>query len=252
MKKNFHILNGDALKERFPTNIPGTQIILRECLVDGPVNILTDPTSLSKFYETRSFFLFENYGIEKSIYHNTSMSEIERIRNIPVNAEVYLWFEDDLFCQVNMWFVCFLLSSNNEITTSLVRPPLAYLNDELPASALQYGFGGLDTTLLKTAFRNTHHLQDEDLNNFAQLWEAYQEKNEIKLLEIANQLSIRFDFIQPAVKACVNHWAGQPTILLQEIINELKTDNFGEIFQAFSKRGAIYGFGDLQVKRLLG
>jgi hypothetical protein len=34
-------------------------------------------------------------------------------------------------------------------------------------------------------------------------------------------------------------------------MDELGTTDFGLIFKEFNKREAIYGFGDLQVKRLL-
>ena len=37
MKIKFHVLNGDALKEQFPPTITGDIIVIRECLVDGPV-----------------------------------------------------------------------------------------------------------------------------------------------------------------------------------------------------------------------
>ncbi|GJM35445.1 MAG: hypothetical protein DHS20C18_44460 [Saprospiraceae bacterium] len=36
-EKQYHILNGDSLKEQFPENIQGEIIIARECLVDGSV-----------------------------------------------------------------------------------------------------------------------------------------------------------------------------------------------------------------------
>ena len=251
MKKVFHILNGDALKEIFPNNISGEQIIMRECLVDGPVGNSTDPHSLSKFYEIRSSFLHDHYGIKKSIYHNTSMSAIEWIRQIQKNTQVYLWFEDDLFCQVNMWFVCSLFVSKNEVTTSLVRPPLAYSSDTIPNNALQYGFGGLTTPLLESAFDHALPISNQELLSFSRLWQAYVNRDEIKLLEISKLLEKTFDFISPAVNACIELWADHPKQLLDQIKTELKTDNFGKIFQAFNERGAIYGFGDLQVKRIL-
>ncbi len=37
MRKQYHILNGDSLKEQFPENIQGDIIVARECLVDGNV-----------------------------------------------------------------------------------------------------------------------------------------------------------------------------------------------------------------------
>lgn len=37
---------------------------------------------------------------------------------------------------------------------------------------------------------------------------------------------------------------------LQQIIDELGTEEFTLVFREFCKREGIYGFGDLQVKRL--
>jgi hypothetical protein len=43
---DYHILNGDALKGQFPSEIPGQLIVARECLVDGDVS----GESLSEFF----------------------------------------------------------------------------------------------------------------------------------------------------------------------------------------------------------
>jgi len=43
---------------------------------------------------------------------------------------------------------------------------------------------------------------------------------------------------------------GRPKISLIQIMNELKSEEFAPVFREFSKRESIYGFGDLQVKRL--
>ena len=58
MKKQYHILNGDALKEVFPKSIPGDLIITRECLVDGNVK----GKNRNDFYRNRAEFLSNNYG----------------------------------------------------------------------------------------------------------------------------------------------------------------------------------------------
>ena len=38
MRKQYHILNCDSLKEQFPENIQGELLVARECLADGNVN----------------------------------------------------------------------------------------------------------------------------------------------------------------------------------------------------------------------
>ena len=61
MKVQHHILNGDALKEQFPTDkIDGHLIVCRECLIDG--NIQGD--SLMEFWDNRAEFIEKNYSLE--------------------------------------------------------------------------------------------------------------------------------------------------------------------------------------------
>lgn len=72
----------------------------------------------------------------------------------------------------------------------------------------------------------------------------------------ADTIKERFSFITPAIKAQIDRIPkgnnpSRPTRVLLEIMDELQTENFGEIFQEFSKRENIYGFGDVQVQALL-
>jgi len=76
------------------------------------------------------------------------------------------------------------------------------------------------------------------------------------MIRIAEKLNDRFSFLIYAVQAHkdrlpLNGNSGRPTQTLIRIMNELNTAEFGPIFREFSKREAIYGFGDLQVKRML-
>ena len=92
----------------------------------------------------------------------------------------------------------------------------------------------------------------EDLSKF---WSYYQSEELSKLRQLANQLSSDYPFLLPAVAAHIERIPdgqnlGRPINSLVAIIKELKTKEFGPVFREFSKRESIYGFGDLQVKRL--
>ncbi|UTW61268.1 DUF1835 domain-containing protein [bacterium SCSIO 12741] len=240
MPNNFHILNGDALREQFPKHLHGEIIIARECLVDGPVN----GNTLVEFYTTRAQFISEFYGdYSTQDYWDDTVSELEKIRNIPEDGEVNLWFEDDLFCQVNFWFVAHLLFENRVKSVFLIRPK----NHNL------YGFGTYSTEQLEHLLEEK--IQIESLKPFAQLWKFYQNDELEALRMAADELSVSYPFVTPAVKAHLERIPngenpGRPIAALQSIMQELNTDKFGPIFQEFCKRQSIYGFGDLQVKRL--
>lgn len=97
MLKQYHILNGDCLFKIFPKNLQGEIIIWREALIDGPV-------SRDNFFQDRERFISENYSAEGN-YSEMVLKEFEKISNISENEKVFLWFEEDAFCQVNLWFL---------------------------------------------------------------------------------------------------------------------------------------------------
>ena len=242
MTQSIHILNGKALKQQFPEQLDGEIIVFHECLVDGNV----EGDSLQEFFEVRSRFISTFYqGIDKDDYYHLTVSELEKIKLLPDSAVINLWFEDDLFCQVNFWFlVHYLFNLNPSWKLYLVRPPAL---DHL-------GFGGLNQEELVTAFHNKIYL--DETGSIAMLWRAYKTNDKEKLAGLARSLLGIFPFISKAVTAHLEripteHHPGRPKLSLIKIMKELKTDEFDPVFRAFSKRESIYGFGDLQVKRLL-
>ena len=240
MRKQVHIVNGDSLKEQFPKEIDGELIIARECLVEGNV----DGDDFDTFFENRAEFIFQNYGDSNEDYQNKVRAEFQKIQNVESGAEINLWFEDDLFCQVNFWFVTyFLLQNRTEGKVYLIRPKVHN----------QYGFGGLNKSELISAYKNRQEIKE--LDRLADLWINYRNEEWKNLMSTADGIKNNFPFIVPAVEAQieripVDNNPGRPTRVLLEIMDELQTENFGEIFQEFSKRENIYGFGDLQVKSL--
>jgi len=73
--KQYHVLNGDALKKQFPKGISGELIVICECLIEGS----SDKNNLKEFFEKRTQFLFETYEIPKDWYHTKTESEFNRI-----------------------------------------------------------------------------------------------------------------------------------------------------------------------------
>ena len=240
MNKQVHILNGDSLKHQFPKSLHGEQIIARECLVDGDVQ----GDTLDEFFETRATFISENYGESKDEYYIKAKSEFLKIAEIEDSIEINLWFEDDLFCQVNWWFVLHLLQhfkKSNPIY--LVRPKVDR----------RYGFAGHSEMELAERFHD--RVRVERSNKISSLWSHYQSHDTMRLQKTAEELKNEFPFIHEAVIAHLeripkNESMGRPKESLKSIIEELNTRDFGPVFQEFNRRETIYGFGDLQVKRL--
>jgi len=243
MTNLYHILNGDCLKEQFPKSLEGDVLVARECLVDGEVT----GDSLEELFVTRAKFIGSQYvGYTEADYFKKNVPEFEKILNIPTGAEVNLWFEDDLFCQVNLWFTAFILTENDRnYSTYLIRPKIG----------VEYNFGGMSESELITAFRERTKIEVSELAKFRRLWLCYQQNNREEMLKIAKDLTDRYLFLLPAIDAQLerdpaNGTLGRPQRTLIEIIDELQTDKFELVFQEFCKRESLYGFGDLQVKRM--
>ncbi len=243
MRKQYHILNGDSLKEQFPDNIKGELIVARECLVDGNV----DGYDLTELFHSRAQFISENYeGYKEKDYYEKTVPEFHKIQNITEDSDIHLWFEDDLFCQVNLWFVINLIYENyKNQQVFLIRPKTNY----------EYNFGGMNKEELLNEFRNKIKIELFELKELSKLWKLYQQGDCDEMIRIAERLDKRFPFLIYAIKAHRDRLPrdgnlGRPTQTLIQIMDELNTVEFDAIFREFNRREGIYGFGDLQVKRL--
>jgi hypothetical protein len=239
----YHILNGDSLKAQFPADISGEIIVAREALLDGEVKA----NSLEQFFKVRADFMHTHYEVPRAEYLEKSVKEINKILDIPAESEINLWFEDDLFCQVNLWFIADLLfQQSKDFTIYLVRP----------TKEISYnGFAWLTSDGLENALKQRVFISN-DLISFSELWKAYQNQDPTKLKEIADRLANSYPFIPPTVNAQLGrmHYSNgmnEVEAIISKLIDELSTEEFVPIFKAFNKQAGIYGFGDLQVERLL-
>ncbi len=101
----YHILNGDGLAHSF--NLVGEKIICRECLIEGEVF----SKSLQDFWKVRANFIKQSYNDDN--YFEKVKGEFDKFDKISKNDEVNLWFGNEVFCQVNLWFCLSVLQNSN-------------------------------------------------------------------------------------------------------------------------------------------
>ncbi len=235
-----HVLAGDALAENFKNGaIDGEIIVCRECLVEGNLKA----ASLEDFWETRAEFITESYGASKADYFSGVVGEFERLKNLAsVRAEVNLWFEYELFCQVNLWFCLYNL---RESDAKLFRvAPVVRKSEEI-----WKGFGKLGTEDLEKCFARRVEFTEEEISLGANLWNAYQNADYQSLEKLSETKSACFPYLKEVCRAEIEK-NSRPKEILQGIIANGKSD-FAEIFPEFSNQAGVYGFGDAQVKRIM-
>lgn len=238
----YHILNGDALKIQFPQKeIPGQLIIAKECLIVGPVK----PTNTSNFWQIRKNYLTQSYG-NLHDYDTEVRHEFEKIKHIDRDSEIHLWFEEDLFCVVNMWFSVHLILAHQP------TPKVSWIK---PKSNNWWGFGGMSPEELVDAYVQKIPISNIELQQLNLCWEAFQRKDFSGLKRLAASLVQTFPQIEAVVQAHIDRFPeneqwGRPEKRLSDILKAHSNWSFGQIFRAFNETEGIYGFGDLQVKEL--
>ncbi len=242
----YHLLNGDALQERFlATKLAGEVIIDRECLIVGDVS----GDTLAHFWAARASYIEATYQETRSTYYSRVVGEFERIIEAPDQSEFNLWFGYDLFCQVNMWFVLSLLYTQSKAHTICVVYPIF-----LPADAIWNDFGRATVADFRTCFAGRVQFGDADLRLGNALWTAYKNRNLDNLEELAAAESPCFPYLKQVCTAHIERFSfkdgkGRPETVIEAIISNGAT-SFPEVFQEFFRREGVYGFGDVQVKQL--
>lgn len=233
-----NVLSGDSLVENFrKTGIEGEMIVCRESFVDGDLT----GENLEDFWATRENYLNSTYSGEvETNYTEKVTDQFIELWNIADGNTVNLWFEYELFCQVNLWFTIWLLR-NSTAEFYIVYPKLDE-NDRWS------GFRSHDPDELKSCFDQKMRINDDDLYLGVQLWEAFQKRDFKVLKQLGEKESQGFPTLKEVCEAACEIDT-RPKETLSKIISGGKT-SFGDVLKEFCGVEGVYGFGDLQVKRV--
>ncbi|MGV3589939.1 MAG: DUF1835 domain-containing protein [Adhaeribacter sp.] len=221
----YNILNGDSLAYSFPdAKIAGDVIVVREALIDGDLS----GNNLHDFWQTRAKYM----RITEPEYNNSVVKEFEKIINAPDNSEFNLWFEYDLFCQVNMWFVISIINGLS-IKKKVFAVYTAYLDKT--SKLFWNGFGPANSDELNVCYANKIPLSEADLDFGQELWNAYKNDNLKALTNLSKHQSLAFPYLQEVVKAHVDRFPkdgtkGRPEKVIKDITNNIST-NFNIVFK---------------------
>lgn len=237
-----HVLTGDALLQSFPSGkLIGNIAISRECLIEGPVKA----NSIKEFWDIRESYLLQTFPESDINYQDEVVFEFEKLNDLKEGDEVNLWFEHDLFCQVNLWFTLSLLY-NRKCTVYRVSP---VIDDP---EQLWHGFGPMSPQELLNCYKSKILLTENDIKLGNDLWQAYANSDNQLLKNLSMTSTSTFPYLKEVCQAQIERTSqspGRPEKVLQEIIDS-GFSSFGKAFVEFSYREGIYGFGDLQVKKI--
>ena len=234
----YHVLPGDAQVDAFKqSGIEGEILVCREALVEGDVS----GDTLDEFFINRAAFHNSTSDEDPANYNANVASQFRKLDDLSDVDEVNLWFEYELFCSVNLWFCCELLSPTGAAVYRVEPVHRA-------ASDLWEGFGGADADTIRLCYGSRKKLTVEDLGLGAALWRAFRLADNDELLRLSDTVSPAFPYLKEICDAAVQR-GHRPAEVVAEIKSEGTIDP-GRLFTEFRRRAGIYGLGDSQVRRL--
>src|SRR5690606_28631822 len=115
------------------------------------------------------------------------------------HVEIHLWFEDDLFCQANMWFILSLLATRKrEATIFRVFPTVTNLGDHWK------GFGLSNAEMLNQSLTHKVAFTEQDMALGNALWTAYKNHNFNELIALSHAHSPCFIFLEEVCQAHID------------------------------------------------
>ncbi|AGK53639.1 hypothetical protein [Bacillus sp. 1NLA3E] len=231
--KKLNILNGEALKEFFRKNYiaNGEGIIsFNDCLVDGEVHrkIFSE-----EFFTIRENFITRNYDVSPEVYKEKSISEIWPLlhRNY---EEVALWFDFDMFCQINLLTILAYLDSikfYGSVTVNIIKQVFfkcssitEIIKDKIEIHSLDHFYDLYVETLIKKDFEKIQG--DVYLDIFKQL-----------------------PYLREGIKLYLNY--KNPNNDIRNYINKIKGKGRQEILIDLINNLNHFGLGDVQYNKIL-
>src|SRR5262249_3785312 len=144
-----HLLNGDATV--LPDDLPGERAFWRDIMMEGPANA---------DLETRAAWLAPRLEVTPGAYARGWREGQATLARATEHDEVVLWFERDLFCAINLWFI---LARLDAARVSLVFP-------EVTTDAR--GLSTLESPRLRALFGQRHTLAEDEIGEARALWRA--------------------------------------------------------------------------------
>jgi len=250
MSSLLHITNGDSFTDRLKTlDLKGDIITWREMLCEGKTLATVGSES---FWKTRYEFLHKNYKVSKSWFIEKTLKEYRSLCNHKQQDQIVLWFEYDLFCQVNMLAVIsWLLANRKYAQISLVCSGKEDESDKL------YSLNELSEEKLRSLYENRTVLSQDDIEYADYVWQLYCSNNPIRLENLTDFENYNFNYLGDAVKShlqrfpsIVNGLNHMENNILKLAVNEKPKNKMGLLKTVLENQGNL-GFGDTQYDRAI-
>lgn len=241
-----HITNGDSTTQYLQKlKFSGDFITWREMLCEGKTT--TDVGSES-FWKTRYDFLKASYKVSKKKFIDFTLKEYRTLCKQKSQDEIVLWFEYDLFCQINMLAVIsWLKRYRSGYKVSLIQ------SGKLEGEQKLFSLNELNKTQLQNHFTNRVELSQDDIEYADYIWQLYCSDSPLRLETVHKfKPTSPFIYLEDAIRAHLLRFpslenglnAVENNILFTAKNNKFRSKE--EFVRHLLRNQGNLGFGDLQ------
>lgn len=240
-----HILNGEATETILAqTAIPGERFSFRDALISGPTPADVNEAEWRKI---RANHLSASYDVDVAECERDFARQDGIFASFAEHEEVVLWFESDLFCQVNMLYVLDWFARRETGNTKLTLICIG----QFPGRPNFRGLGELNPEEQASLFDKRNGVSDAEFELACSAWQAYRSDNPRAIEQLLDQGTAALPFLKDAFRLHLERFPSSRNGLgrierraLELIATGLSP--FVDLFPEFIKTEAGYGLGDAQ------
>lgn len=246
-----HITNGDTTTQYLhKLKFKGDFITWREMLCEGKT---TSDVGSEVFWKTRFEFLKSSYKVTKKKFIDYTLKEYRSLCKHKFQEEIVLWFEHDLFCQINMlavlsWLKRFRKGHRITLVTA----------GKVDGSEKLHGLSQLSEEQIHQHFNNRVELSQDDIEYADYIWQLYCSDSPLRLETVHkfNPMS-PFTYLEDALKAHLLRFPSTQNGLnhieneILSAVNKNQYSNKEELISHLLENQENYGFGDVQYEHKL-
>ena len=240
-----HILSGESSAHTLgKSEIGGERFAFRDALIAGPT-----PTGLTSEdrRRVRAQHLSDAYGVDNKECERDLLLQEKTLASFPDHAEVVLWFEHDLFCQVNLLYLLNWFAQRSLGKTKLTLICIG----EFSGKENFRGLGELTADQLASLLDSRHEVTTAEMELAVAAWDAYCSPDPTAIEDVLRDNTSALPFLRAALDG---HLARFPSVRnglgriencgLELIHSGLK--EFVRLFPKFGDAEPVYGLGDFQ------
>ncbi len=242
-----HIHNGDSTANTLrEAGFPGAHFAFREALATGPT-----PQGLSKdeWFAVRANHLAGMAAQEAASIRQELAAQDATLASLSQHDEIILWFEHDLFCQINL---IYLLDRFARHTVAPARLSLICIG-AFPGKPSFRGLGELTAEQMASLFDTRHEISAAELQLAQRAWQAFCSPDPHCLADLLDEDTSALPFLRGAL---LQHLARFPALHngLSRAENTLLAliaaghTAYLQLCPAFFDAEPAYGLGDLQIQ----